>query len=100
MSELIARYQAEGEAAFESRSRCPHTSPNAIEADTVELTSGSARTSPSKDWTPTGFAGQRCLARRGSLDLHFVPVVAAVARINDVQALLSMRGFSPVAGPL
>ena len=34
---LLARYRAEGEAAFEPRSRRPKTSPNAISADTVEL---------------------------------------------------------------
>ncbi|GII96469.1 hypothetical protein Ssi02_67000 [Sinosporangium siamense] len=37
MSKLVARYRAEGEAALEPRSRCPHTSPNAIDADTAEL---------------------------------------------------------------
>jgi transposase InsO family protein len=34
---LLARYEAEGEAAFEPRSRRPKTSPGAISADTVEL---------------------------------------------------------------
>ena len=34
---LKARYEAEGEAAFEPRSRRPHTSPTAIAAGTVEL---------------------------------------------------------------
>jgi transposase InsO family protein len=34
---LLARYQAEGEAAFEPRSRRPKTSPAAISAGTVEL---------------------------------------------------------------
>src|SRR5262252_1276544 len=34
---LLARYQAEGEAAFEPRSRRPLTSPAAISADAVEL---------------------------------------------------------------
>ncbi|MEV0594645.1 leucine zipper domain-containing protein [Nonomuraea cavernae] len=33
---LLTRYRAEGEAAFEPRSRRPHTSPNAIDADTVD----------------------------------------------------------------
>lgn len=36
VSKLVARYRAEGEAAFEPWSRSPHTSPNAIDADTVE----------------------------------------------------------------
>ena len=34
---LLARYQAEGEAAFEPRSRRPKTSPTAISQDTAEL---------------------------------------------------------------
>ena len=34
---LLARYQAEGEAAFEPRSRQPKTSPAAISSDAVEL---------------------------------------------------------------
>ncbi len=37
ISRLAARYRAEGEAAFEPRSRRPKTSPAAISADTVEL---------------------------------------------------------------
>ncbi|MEU6798697.1 IS481 family transposase [Nonomuraea wenchangensis] len=37
VSKLVARYRAEGETAFEPRSRRPRTSPNAIDADTVEL---------------------------------------------------------------
>jgi transposase InsO family protein len=35
--ELVARYRAEGESAFEARSRRPKTSPAAIPAATVEL---------------------------------------------------------------
>jgi transposase len=35
--ELLARYQDEGEAAFEPRSRRPKTSPRATAPDTVEL---------------------------------------------------------------
>jgi len=34
---LLARYRAEGEAAFEPRSRRPRTSPSAISADAAEL---------------------------------------------------------------
>jgi len=35
--ELLARYQAEGEAAFEPRCRRPHSQPTAIPGATVEL---------------------------------------------------------------
>jgi transposase len=37
ISRLVARYRAEGEAAFEPRSRRPQTSPGAISSDTAEL---------------------------------------------------------------
>ena len=37
---LLARYEAEGEAAFEPRSRRPKTSPSAIRPETVELIIG------------------------------------------------------------
>ena len=39
VSRLVARYRAEGEAAFEPRSRRPKTSPTATSANTVELIS-------------------------------------------------------------
>src|ERR687889_2802031 len=35
--ELLARYRAEGDAAFEPRSRRPHSSPRSTPAATVEL---------------------------------------------------------------
>ena len=37
VSKLVARYQAEGEAAFEPRSRRPHTNPNATAPEVVAL---------------------------------------------------------------
>jgi transposase len=37
VSRLVARYRAEGEAAFEPRSRRPGTSPNAVSGETVSL---------------------------------------------------------------
>jgi transposase len=37
ISRLVARYRAEGEAAFWPRSRRPKTSPRAVDPDTVEL---------------------------------------------------------------
>ena len=37
VSKLVARYRAEGDAAFEPRSRRPKTSPNMTAAATVEL---------------------------------------------------------------
>jgi transposase len=37
VSRLVARYRVEGEAAFEPRSRRPHSQPTAIPAGTAEL---------------------------------------------------------------
>ena len=37
VSRLVARYRAEGDAAFEPRSRRPRTSPGAIGAEVAEL---------------------------------------------------------------
>lgn len=37
VSKLVARYHLEGNAAFQSRSRRPHTSPNALDPATVAL---------------------------------------------------------------
>ena len=37
VSRLVARYRAEGQAAFEPRSRRPKSSPNAISGSTIEL---------------------------------------------------------------
>ena len=37
VSKLVARYRADGEAAFEPRSRRPKTSPNAISGETADL---------------------------------------------------------------
>jgi transposase InsO family protein len=37
VSRLVARYRAEGQAAFEPRSRRPKTSPNAISGETADL---------------------------------------------------------------
>jgi hypothetical protein len=37
VSRLMARYRAEGEAAFEPRSKCPKASPTALPAELVDL---------------------------------------------------------------
>ena len=37
VSKLVARYRAEGEAAFDARSRRPHTSPNQTPQGTIDL---------------------------------------------------------------
>ena len=52
VSRLVARYRVEGEAAFESRSRRPHSQPRAIPAATAELIIGYAISWPGKGWMP------------------------------------------------
>ena len=47
--ELLARYKAEGDAAFEPRSRRPHSVPTTTPAQTVELI-----LDPNHDYQPTG----------------------------------------------
>ena len=49
---LLARYQAEGEAAFEPQSRRPKTSPSAISPDTADLIIRLRRNSQGRAWTP------------------------------------------------
>jgi len=51
---LKARYQAEGEAALQARSRRPHSSPTATPAATVEL--ATAATTPTTGSAPTASA--------------------------------------------
>jgi len=51
ISRLVARYRAEGEAAFEPRSRRPKTSPAAIPDTTVRLITALLRSWPGRAWT-------------------------------------------------
>ena len=50
--ELVALYRAEGEAAFEARSKRPKTSPNATPPGTVDLVRRLRKERPSRAWTP------------------------------------------------
>ena len=52
VSRLMARYRAEGEAAFEPRSRRPRTSPTALPAEVIDLVVRLARNCPTPAWTP------------------------------------------------
>ena len=52
VSKLVARYRAEGEAAFEPRSRRPKTSPTAIPEATVELIVRLRKELCESAWTP------------------------------------------------
>jgi hypothetical protein len=49
---LLARYRAEGEAAFERRSRRPKTSPTAISDRAVELIIALRKELAGRAWTP------------------------------------------------
>jgi transposase len=52
VSRLVARYRAEGEAAFEPRSRRPKTSPRAIGDATASLITELRKDLAGRDWTP------------------------------------------------
>lgn len=53
VSKLVARYKSEGEAAFEPRSRRPHTSPRQTPAEVVELII-QIRTDPDREGEDNG----------------------------------------------
>lgn len=60
VSKLITRYRDEGDAAFEPRSRAPHTSPNATSPTVLEHRSPGFAKSPSQPGSitvPTPSAG-------------------------------------------
>jgi transposase len=52
VSRLVTRYQAEGEAAYEPRSRRPRTSPGAISENTVQLIIELRKELTGRAWTP------------------------------------------------
>ena len=75
LHELVARYRAEGDAAFEPRSRRPRTSPNATPPRTVELVlrlrlrlseSGLDAGADTIGWHLAHHTGSRCPAPRST----------------------------------
>ena len=53
VQQLLRRYAAEGEAAFEPHSRRPHASPHAVPIEVEDADRrGSARSCPGRDSTP------------------------------------------------
>jgi transposase len=52
VSRLVARYRAEGEAAFEPRSRRPETSPRAISEQAAELIIKLRKELSERAWMP------------------------------------------------
>jgi hypothetical protein len=76
VSRLVARYRTEGDAAFEPRSRRPHTSPTAIDAGVVELIVNLRSSSPltvsmpvptRSDGTSNATTASRCRSRRSGV---------------------------------
>jgi hypothetical protein len=63
VSRLVARYRAEGEAAFEPRSRRPKTSPNAIAAGTISPPACHPAPNPEDPGPNEGSGSFRCLER-------------------------------------
>ena len=50
--QLVQRYAAEGEAAFQPRSRRPHHSPQAVTAGVEDQIVGLRKELTGRDWTP------------------------------------------------
>jgi transposase InsO family protein len=82
---LLARYEAEGEAAFEPRSRRPKTSPSAISPETVELI-----TRLRKDLSGQGLdAGPQTIVWHLEHDHHVKVSPATVSRYLYRQGLVT-----------
>jgi transposase InsO family protein len=101
VQQLIQRYAAEGESAFEPRSRRPHSSPHAVPAETedrilalrkelsrqgLDAGADTIRTHLARR-TPRSLPGDRGPAAPGPPDFSGLPSVATIWRI------LTRRGF-------
>lgn len=83
--QLVRRYEAEGPAAFEPRSRRPHTNPRAINPDLEEAIVRLRKTLQRQGYD----AGAATIAEH----LHRDPNIAAVPAIATIWRVLSRRGF-------
>ena len=83
--QLVKRYEAEGPAAFEPRSRRPHTNPRAIDAELEERIVRLRKTLHKQGYD----AGAATIAEhlRRDPDITVVPAIATIWRV------LSRRGF-------
>ena len=63
--ELLSRYRAEGDAAFEPRSRRPRSVPTRTPAETVDLGSTTAPATLSRSPPTTGSPARSCCPRSG-----------------------------------
>src|SRR3712207_1683001 len=79
------RYRAEGEAAFEPRSRRPKSSPRATSAATVDLVVGIRKRLVEPGWTPARTRSA------GTLEHHQAVTVsrATISRIRTAQGLVT-----------
>lgn len=83
--QLVTRYETEGAAAFEPRSRRPHTNPRAIAADLEEAIIRLRKTLHRQGYD----AGAATIAEH----LHRDPTITAVPAIATIWRVLSRRGF-------
>ena len=83
--QLVRRYEAEGPAAFEPRSRRPHTNPRAINPALEEAIVRLRKTLQRQGYD----AGAATIAEH----LHRDPNIAAVPAIATIWRVLSRRGF-------
>ncbi len=85
VQQLCRRYETEGAAAFEPRSRRPHTSPNAVTAETEERIVRLRKT-----LSRQGFdAGADTIAAHLAND----PTIANVPAVSTIWRILARRGF-------
>jgi transposase len=85
LHQLIVRYQAEGTAAFEPRSRRPHTNARAISADVEERIVRLRKTLDKAGYD----AGAATIAEHLARD----PDVTQVPAISTIWGILTRRGF-------
>jgi len=83
--QLVKRYEAEGDAAFEPRSRRPHTNPRAIDPDVEEAIIRLRKTLAKAGYD----AGAATIAEH----LHRDPAITDVPGLSTIWRILARRGF-------
>jgi transposase InsO family protein len=83
--QLVKRYEAEGPAAFEPRSRRPHTSPHAVAGEIEERIVRLRKTLQRQGYD----AGAATIAEHLARD----PFITAVPAVATIWRILSRRGF-------
>ena len=89
VQQLVSRYQREGPSAFQPRSRRPHHSPHAVDADTEEMIIRLR-----KELSKQGLdAGAETIAAHLARQTPIGGGQAAVPAVSTIWRILSRRGF-------